>query len=195
MKITVRQLEATALDVELADLMTLQEVRLSASGLTFEALPGGQLAVAQADATIVVTEAMVNRLLARYPPEGGRDIEIATLAGRVRISGKWRVNGLPVPFDLTGAPEIEGGARLRINVQQVRALGALVLPGFVVQGIGNKLNDAFARAFDVTRLALPVRLTKVKVEPGRILLSGTAAVEVRPCEPAGEVEMVEGGRG
>lgn len=179
MRITIRDAQAVAHEIQIGDIVTLQELRLDAAAIELTAEPGGAVRAADANATLVVTEANLNRLLARQAPAGVRDLEIATLSGRVRITGRWIAKGIPVPFTLMAVPEIEGGARLRLHVQQVHVLGPVALPGVVAQGIGNMLNDNLARAFDATRLPIPLRLTGLQVEPGRVLVSATAPVEVR----------------
>ncbi len=138
-------------------------------------------------ATFVVTEASLNRLLAENPPEGTRDLSLATLSGRVRIEGKIVWNRIPVPFVLTGVPEVEGGARLRLNVQQVHILGPFALPAWISQGIGSRINDSLAEKFDSAKLPIPVRLTGLTVEPGRILLSASAAIDIVPALRDAEV--------
>jgi len=189
MEIKIRTAQGTAQDIEIGDLITLSELRLAAKDVEITPEPGGPVRIGEATATAVITEATLNRILARHPPEGLRDLEIKTLSGRIGIEGKKLFTGIPIPFTLLAVPEIEGGARLRLNVQQVHVLGPIPLPHVAVQGIANLLNDTLARNFDATRLPIPIRLTKLTVETGRLLLSGTASVEIRPRVTAGGQEI------
>ena len=179
----MRTANLSAQDVQLGDIILLQEVRLNAVNIHVSP-PGLNVQVEEANATIVVTEANLNRLLATNPPDGTRDLEFATLSGRLRISGKYLWNRIPVPFVLTGAPEIEGGARLRINVHQIQVIGPFSLPSWVSQGIGTRINDSLAEKFDVAKLPMKIRLTSLAIEPGRIQLSATAAIELSAMLPS-----------
>ena len=107
------------------------------------------------------------------------------------MNGKHLMGPIPVPFALTGVPEVEGGARIRLNVQSVNVLGPIPLPAVAVQGIGSAINKSLAEDFDTTKLPIPVRLTGLVVEPGRLTLTATAAVEVRPVAPPETAELVK----
>ena len=164
--------------MQLGDVISLQEVKLSAVNINIRPAGGLSVHVQDANATLIVTEANLNKLLATNPPDGTRDLEIATLSGRLRISGKIVWNRIPVPFVLTGAPEIEGGARLRINVHQIQVLGPISLPSVITQGIGTKINDSLSDKLDISKLPWKIRLTSLVVEPGRILLSANTSIEI-----------------
>src|SRR4051812_7053328 len=141
MEIDVRAAQLNAQDVRIGSLLTLQEVRINVNGLHITPSPRAGVRASEATLTLVATEKALNDLLQANPPEGTRDLSLATLTGRVRIEGKVVWNRLPVPFTLTGAPEVEGGARLRLNVHQVQVLGPFALPSFVSQSIGSRIND------------------------------------------------------
>jgi len=167
-----------AQDVQIGDILTLQEVRLNLNGVRLDGRAERGIQVQEAVATLITTEKSLNDLLRANPPEGTRDLSIATLSGKVRLEGKVVWNRIPVPFTMTAVPEVEGGARLRLNVQQVQVLGPIALPAFVSQSIGNRINDTLAEKFDVTKFPIQIRLTGLTVEPGRILLSATAAIDI-----------------
>lgn len=182
MEITIRAGQASAQELQIGELLTLQEIKLTGGDVRVTVSPGGPLQavhIGEVTATAILTEASLNRLLEQNPPPGTRDLEIATLSGRIRISGKV-VKGIAIPFTMFAVPEIEGGARLRLNVQQVNALGALSLGNTLAQTIGNAINETLARKFDTTRLPIPLRLTGLTVEPGRIILSASASLDITP---------------
>jgi hypothetical protein len=190
-KILVRNAQIIGQDVLIGDVVTLQEVRLNLNGLRMSSGPDRGIRVQEATVTMVATEKSLNDLLKVNPPEGTRDLSLATLTGRVRIEGKVVWNRIPVPFTLTAVPEVEGGARLRLNVQQVQVLGPIALPGFVSQSIGNKINDTLAEKFDITKLPIQARLTGLIVEPGRILLSATASIDITQAALEADSETTE----
>lgn len=180
MNVTVRAAQLSAQDIQLGDLFTLQEVRLSGQNLRMSLPPDGLWRIETVEATLIVTEASLNRFLASRAEEPIRDMQVALLAGRVRISGRYRVGFVPVPFSLTAVPEIEGGARLRLEPQQMSLL--VPLPGVGAQMVGEIINARLRQQLDVSNLPLPgVRLTGLVVEPGRLLLTATASLELRPA--------------
>jgi hypothetical protein len=180
-EITIQTARLNAQDIQIGDLLTLQELRLTAKGISLRTEPGGTGHIAEIDGTVVLTEVAINKMLSGRAEEGLRDIEVETLTGRLRISGRREVAlGLAVPFTLTAVPVIEGGTHLRLDASQISVIAG-ALPGFVTQAIGEKINARLKKAFDTSHLPLPLRLTSVDVEPGRVLLSATASLELRPA--------------
>jgi hypothetical protein len=178
-----------AQDVRIGSLLTLQEVRINVNGLHLTLPPHAGARVVEATCTLVATEKALNELLQANPPEGVRDLSLATLSGRMRIEGKKVWNKIPLPFTMTAAPEIEGGARVRLNVHELRVFGPIPVPSVVTQGIANSINDTLAEKFDVTKLPIQLRLTGLTVEPGRVLLSATAALDIAPAiRPSDELQ-------
>lgn len=178
--VTIKNARLDANEVRLGELITLEEVRLSGAGIVIRSEPETGLSIAELNATLVVTESALNRLLAGRSEDSLRDLEVAMLNGKARISGKYTMLlGLGVPFTFTAVPEIEGGARLRLSPREISVLGP-TLPGFMTDIIGERVNAALAKSFDTTRLPLPVRLTGLTVETGRLLLTATASVSLRP---------------
>jgi hypothetical protein len=191
MEITIRAAQLNAQEIQLDDQITLQEIKLSGTDIRLTSGPRGPMRIADLNGSVIVTEASLNLLLKRKPPEGTRDLEVATLTGRIRITGKHMFGPIPVPFALIGVPEIEGGARIRLNVQSVNVLGPVPLPSVAVQGIGGAINKSFSEGFDATKLPIPIRLTGLVVEPGRLTLTATATVEIRPVAPLETTELVK----
>lgn len=180
MQIRIDWAQLTAREVHLGDLVTLQEVRLEAAGLQARTRDGSGLRVADLSARLVVDEAALNRALRAQPTGRVRDLEVALLSDRVRISGHYAIGGpMALPFSFTAVPEIEGGARIRLEPRQL-VLAVVSMPGFSAQIVGEQVNATLAHAFDVTRLPIPCRLTGVTAETGRLVLTATAVLELRP---------------
>ncbi len=177
-ELSARSLRLDAHDVDLGGVITLDELKLAAGSLSIAPGPGGALRIADLTGTLIVTESALNRFL-RGRDEGPlRDLQIAMLTGKVRIAGRYVRLGIPVPFSFTAVPEIEGGARLRLDPRQMSVAGA-PMPNFMPHLIAERINPRLAEALDVTRLPLPVRLTGLTVETGRILLHATAMVDLK----------------
>lgn len=169
--VDIRAAKVEAREVRLGDVITIDEVRLTGGGIALS--PGGGVKIAELNATIVITETAMNAFLEGRSEDSLHDLKVNMLTGKVRVEGKY---GL-IPFTYTGVPEIDGGARLRLDPRQMSIIG-LPIPGAGVHVIGERLNAQLARAFDVTRFNLPIRLTQLSIETGRVLLSGTAAVSM-----------------
>jgi len=174
--LTARNARLDARDVQLGDVISLDEIRLMANAISYRSGPDGVIKIEVLDATLVVTESAFNRFLERNTGDPFSELQAAMLNGKMRISGRYRLL-LPIPFTVTAVPEIEGGARLRLDSKQMSLVGA-PLPGFGVEMIGEKINAQLARAFDANNLPIPVRLTKLTVETGRLILNATTSLEI-----------------
>jgi len=182
MNVTIRAAQLNAQEIEVGDVITLQEVRLTGTGVLFRSSEAGAaIHIESVQATMILTESSLNRFLAGRNEEPLQDLQVAMLTGKVRISGRYKLGFVPLPFSLTAVPEIEGGARLRLDPRQMSFV--VPLPGVAAQVLGERINTRLARSFDTTKLPLPgLRLTGLTVEPGRVLLSATASLELRPTE-------------
>lgn len=179
MEIKIGAAQASAQEIQIGQIITLQEVKLTGSGIVYAMEPERTLHIAEMNANLIVTEASLNRLLAETPLREIRDLQVETLTGRIRIKGRYLLAGrLPIPFAMSAVPEIEGGARLRLDPRQIHFIGA-PLPAFAVNLIAERINERMAQGFDINRLPIPLRLTALTVEPGRLLLAAVASLQLR----------------
>jgi hypothetical protein len=175
-EITARNARLDARDLQFGDGLALDEIRLTGAGIAYRSGTAGSLKIEALDATLVVTEAAFNRFLESNTDEPFSGLQASLLNGKMRLSGRYRMF-VPIPFTITAVPELEGGARLRLDSKQMSLVGA-PSPGFGVEMIGEKINAQLSRAFDATRLPIPVRLTQLTVETGRFLLHATTSLEI-----------------
>ena len=175
--LTARSARLDAREVQLGEVVLLDEIRLMANTVAYRSGPDGAIKIDTLEATLVVTESAFNHFLEKNTEEPFSDLQAAMLNGKMRISGRYRLL-LPIPFTVTAVPEIEGGARLRLDSKHMSLVGAPI-PGFGVDVIGERINAQLARAFDANDLPIPVRLTKLTVETGRLILNATTSVEIR----------------
>jgi hypothetical protein len=180
MEVRIDTAQFHAQRIQWGDILTFQELSMTGTGIRLMVAQNGMLHIAEAHATLVLTEAEANRFLTTHPLEPVRDLQVAMLSGLIRFTGRYGLPlGIAVPFRLTARPEIENGCRIRLEPCEFRLIGAHV-PGIGVQAIGQKINMLLATHFDTSRLPLNVRLTGITVEPGRLLLSGMATIEIHP---------------
>jgi len=176
MQITISSAQLNAQNVEITDVLTIQEVRLTGATIRFDTAPGGKFAIEEANATMFLTEASLNRVISASPSDKIKDLDLKTFSGRITISGRYSAMGpVTVPFTMSAVPEIEGGRKLQLNIQHVRVVGAVIMPSFLVQIIGNSINDRLGEHFDASKLPIPLRMTGVTVEPGRLIVSASLA--------------------
>jgi hypothetical protein len=175
LEIGIRSGKLEARDIHLGGMLVIDELRLTGSGIVLTSGEGGGFRISELNATVIVTESALNNFLTGRSEDSLHHLKAYMLTGKVRFEGRY---GL-IPFTYTGVPEIEGGARLRLDPRQMSIIG-LPLPGVGVQVIGERLNAQLAKAFDITRLPVQMRLTGLTIETGRLLLSATAAVEMSP---------------
>jgi hypothetical protein len=193
MDIVSPSVTVSAREVRIGDAWSVQHVHLDCTDLRV-ALPLGSGPIAAvATLRVVVNEAEVNRLLAGRAEGGLRDVSLGLMTGKVRIAGRYEVMGpIAVPFTLVALPEIVGGTHLRLDIQDVSVVGA-TLPGFSAQMIGEKVNARLAETLNVQKLGVPVRLTGIAVEPGRLVVTADASVAI--TYPASEVPALAPPRG
>ena len=173
LEVGIRTGKLEAREIHLGDVLVVDELRLTGSGIVLASADSGGLRISELNATVVVTESALNKFLAGRAEDSLHDLRVYLMTGKVRFEGRY---GL-IPFTYTGVPEIDGGARLRLDPRQMSLIG-VPMPGMGVQVIGERLNAQLAKAFDVTRLPIQMRLTGLTIETGRVLLSATAAVEL-----------------
>jgi hypothetical protein len=176
MHIKIANAQLNVQNVEITDILTIQEVRLTGATIRFDTEPGGKFAIEEASATLFLTEASLNRVISDSPIDKIKDLDLKTFTGRIAVSGRYLPMGpVAVPFTMSAVPEIEGGRKLQMNMQNVRVVGAVTMPSFLVQIIGNAINERLAKHFDASKLPIPLRMTGVVVEPGRLIVSATLA--------------------
>lgn len=180
MDITAKSATLGARDVAFGGELTVEHLKLESPALRLTTPIGSGPCAAEITVSLTLSETDLNRALARHQEAGMRDVQVALMNGHLRVTGKYEVMGpFAVPFALAATPEIEGGARLRLQVRDVSIVGA-ALPGFSAQVIGERVNAKLREALNVQRLGLPIRLSSITVETGRLTVTAQAAVEWRP---------------
>lgn len=176
MQITCPSASLTAQELTLGDQIAIQHVTLDCTNLTISVPLGSGVATGEVAARIVINERELNRLIGAADDSGIRDLAVALMTGKLRITGRYEVMKLlAVPFALVAVPEIVGDSHIRLDVQDLSVVGA-TLPGFSSQIIGERLNAKLSEHLNVERLGIPLRLVGISVEPGRLLVRGEATL-------------------
>jgi hypothetical protein len=190
MRLDIGAVQLTAKDVKIVGVPPFMELQIDGTELIVTDSEDGRLWVRSATGSILVTESAINRAITSISVDKVSDLDLKTYNGFARISGRYQVLGaVSAPFTITAAPEIESGARLRLAVRDFSVAGAIPMPSFVINMLAARINEQLGKAFDVTRLPVPIRLTGVTVEPGRLKLS--AKLEMPPESAPGATKPEE----
>ena len=167
-------------DVSLGSVITFDEVRLNSAGLVVGS--NASVRARELVGTFIISESSLNRFLASRVADSVKDVEVAVYVGKLRISGRYTKMGIPVPFQLYAVPMIEGGARIQLDPGKMN-LSVLAMPGFSANFAAERINFHLAKAFDTTRFPIPVRMTDIRCETGRLLISATASLSTPEIQP------------
>jgi hypothetical protein len=184
MEVTSPAVTLNARDVRFGDQLGLQHLSIECSEFRLSVPIGSGPSSAQAVVEALINEAELNRLIGGRQEAGLRDLAISLMTGKLRITGRYEVMGpIAVPFALIAVPEIVGGVSVRLDIRDLSVVGA-ALPGFSAQMIGERINARLGEVLNVARLGVPVRLTGLRLEPGRLAVTAEVAFELRPAPSA-----------
>src|SRR6185503_5799008 len=119
LEVGIRTGKLEAREIHLGDVLVVDELRLTGSGIVLASADSGGLRISELNATVVVTESALNKFLAGRAEDSLHDLRVYLMTGKVRFEGRY---GL-IPFTYTGVPEIDGGARLRLDPRQMSLIG------------------------------------------------------------------------
>lgn len=159
-------------NVKLDTGLEISRLQIDAGGITLETDSKSGITANNAQLHLLITEVALNRCLQNTPMDGIADFEIKLLSDRVEICGKQKLVGkLGIPFKVGGKIEVMDGKTFRINLASAEIGRSISLPTFVVSTISDRVNESIAANFDICHLPVPVRLSGITVEPGRLKLS------------------------
>lgn len=184
MEINTGRTKLEVFDIRCGNELTIQHLVIQSDGLRANAPLGSGACAGQLTATITITEGEVNRAVSRHAESGMRELQVALMHDHIRITGRYELMGpFAIPFVLTAIPQIVGGTTVRLEIKDLSVVGA-TLPGSGAQAIGERINARLASALNIERFGLPIRLTNVLVETGRLRISGAWCLEWRPGSDA-----------
>jgi hypothetical protein len=179
MELKLERISFSAAQAKLANGPEAVEIKVVTPELSMRLQPPFGMVAHDVEVSFVITESIINKGIASHPTPGVRDLEIACLSGQLRISGKKEMLlGVGIPFTFTAVPEIEAGARIRLNPRGMTAFGAQA-PAAAFQIVADKINEQLVRAFDISRLPVTGRLAEIRVEPGRVSIRAFVDIEIR----------------
>ena len=168
-------------NVRIREDLLLDELFLEGGEIRVEAPAGeteARLTTGETQVRAVMSEANLNRLVAASLPADTsiRNLQIALLSGRARISGKAVVTVVPIPFSVEATPRVENGVRITLDCSA--ATFGIGLPRAVVDVIQQKLNELLS--LDVADVPFPIWIDDIRCEPGRLSAAGRARIAWPP---------------
>lgn len=151
----------------------LESLHLELRNLRYHPAPEESVSVGESRLVIQLTEKALNDYLRRQHPGNAPDITLD--AGTVTLKGSLDLLGAPTPLVTTGRLEIVDHSRLVYRAETVD-LSDDPIPGIGPAYVESHLNPLL----NVSHLNLPLRLDDVEVQPGRLVVRGSAYLPPPP---------------
>ena len=126
--------------------------------------------------TATISEAALNRYIKEFPPPDEEPVRVKKVLlrdGEMHAEATRWLLGKAWPYTMTVEPRLSSSTHLDFAPERMAIMGLRVpLPASALQWFARRLS----RGFDFAQFPFPVAISRFKVEPGRIVLSGTADV-------------------
>ena len=166
LSVEARSVRMGRLDVALFD-ATLSHVDVDA-GLLYGRRELAVRSVGAGSARVIVTADNLARLVAAQPSV--KQVVVHMRPGVIVLDGTVSVIGADFPASLTSHLVVRDAARLDLVVDRVTVLGGLPIP----QDVASRLAASINPVVDIGRLPFGLRLTKVTIGNGIVMLQAAA---------------------
>lgn len=126
--------------------------------------------------TAIITEQALNAYLREFPPAEEEPVRVKHVAlrdGKMYVEATRWLLGRAWPYTMTVEPRLSSSSHLDFAPERMAVMGLRVpLPSSALQWFAKRLSQGF----DFSTLPFPVAISSFKVEPGLIVISGTADV-------------------
>jgi len=163
----LRRIDVDGWNVHAGNQIDLESFHLELHELRYHAPPDESLTIGDSRLEIQITEPALNSYLRRQHPDNHPEIRLD--AGRVTLKGTMRLLGVDAPLITTGWLEVVERTRVNYRAETVR-LSTEPIPGVGAEYVESHLNPLL----NVARLNLPLRLDEIEVQPGRLIVRGSA---------------------
>jgi hypothetical protein len=172
----IRRIEIDGWNVNAGRQILLESLHLELRNLRYHAPPDEQVTVGESELVIHLTEPALNDYLRRQNPENPPQVMLN--GGTVTLKGALRLLGVPTPIETTGRLQIANRTELIYRANDV-LMAIDPIPGIGPEYVEKRLNPLL----DVAGLELPLRLDSIEVQPGRLIVRGTAYLPPRAKKP------------
>jgi hypothetical protein len=162
-----RRIEVDGWNVRVGDQLTLETLHLVLLNLRYHAPPGERLSVGDSELVISVSQEALNDYLRRQHPSLQPAVSLEN--GRVTLKGNLRLLGVPTPIVTVGRLEIQERTRVEFRADSVQ-FSTDPAPDLGPEYVEKQLNPVL----NVARLELPLRLDQITMQPGHLIVRGTA---------------------
>ncbi len=185
-KVRVATAQVHLTNVKLRDDVILDEVHLEGENILAEAPQNkgenGKITATDTKVRAMMTEANVNLMLAGNVPADApvRNLSIAILSGKVRITGHVVKSVMSLPFTIEAIPRIDNGVRVWLDFQSSKMV--FNMPSSVTEMIEQQINKQLS--IDLSKLPFGVRIDEIRCEPARLTVLGKASIVLPPAPAA-----------
>lgn len=163
-------------DVRLRETVNLANLHLDMLGVEVDE---GKQQLKKVDSTrftATITEPALNEYVRAFPPPNDEPVRVQHISlrdGTMYVEATRWLLGRAWPYTMTVEPRLGSPTHLDFAPDKMTVMGLRVpLPGSALQWFAKRLSQGF----DFSTLPFPVALSGFKVEPGQIVLTGTADV-------------------
>lgn len=132
--------------------------------------------IGSGDFSLALGQEAVNHFLgARARRVGGvdvKDVSVALRGSQLMVRATPALMGLDLPSEVTGKPVLSGGDAVDFRADRAAVLG-FRLPSFALRELEKRVNPVA----DFSGLKLPVQITRLRLQGGRLLVDGDLRVE------------------
>lgn len=163
-------------DVRFRETVTLANLHIDMRAVEVDE---GRQQLKKVDSTIfsaVISEAALNKYIRAFPPPEEEPVRVKKVLlrdGEMHVEATRWLLGRAWPYTMTVEPKLTSSSHLAFAPERMAIMGLRVpLPASALQWFARRLS----KGFDFSEFPFPVAISSFKVEPGRIVLSGTADV-------------------
>ncbi len=158
-------------DVRFQNGLVLDHLSLILKGVEVDTDSHKLRKIRETDFTLTIGEKNLNEFLVDEVIDGEtlRKIRLQLLDNTILVKGERVVLGLGVPFEISGSLLIKGPSILELDTAQLRVVG-IPFRGRVLQFLRKRIENAV----DLSQLSFPMMVNEVRIEAGRLTLTGKA---------------------
>ena len=160
--------------VQLSNGLILDHLHLDLKGVEVDTGQKRVKQIREALFTATIRQADLDEYLAGESPIGEtlKEVRLTLMANnQVTLTGKRLVLGLGVPFRMTGPLRVVTPQKIELDSTRLVVIGIPISGGPL-----HFLKQRFESAMDLSTLPIPIQVTQVQTEKGKLILSGTADV-------------------
>ncbi|MHB0936270.1 MAG: LmeA family phospholipid-binding protein [Armatimonadota bacterium] len=170
----IDEINIVAIGVKPDPNLVIDPLHLTLQELEFEQRPFAIRRLGNTTFTARISESAVNNFLRQQKrTDSGliKNIRVQFQQGTTRVTGSISVMMVDIPFETTGGLKVAENMRLEYDEKKMRVVG-VGLPDALPSLVTHLVNPLV----DLSGLRFTPKITRVTVEPGAVVISGTAVL-------------------